>query len=118
MDVPILPMLLQPLVEIALLHGILPKSSPGLVALRLEECDGLLIVEVEDDGVGIPPEELEKLQTAINSQNEGSYGLWNVHQRIRTQYGGAFGLSVQSTVGEGTLCILTIPTSPDKNEKE
>lgn len=115
MDVSILPMLLQPLVENALLHGILPKESPGQVCLRLETCDDLLIIEVEDDGVGIPPEELEEIQRAIESQKEGSYGLWNVHQRVRTQYGEEFGLSVQSTPGEGTLCILTIPA---KNEKE
>lgn len=117
-DVRILPMLLQPLVENALLHGILPKGSPGMVSLRLETCDDLLIIEVEDNGVGIPPDELEKLQTAIDSQMEGSYGLWNVHQRVRTQYGEEFGLSVQSTAGEGTLCILTIPVENVKNEKK
>jgi len=109
MDVPLLPMLLQPLVENALLHGLLPRQAPGQVWLRIESCDGLLIVEVEDDGVGIHPHELDELQCAIESQREGSYGLWNVHQRVRTQYGAAFGLSVQSAPGEGTVCILTIP---------
>ena len=118
MDVKVLPMLLQPLVENALLHGILPqKEREGSVTVRAELAEDLLILEVEDDGLGIPPEELSQLQRLIESQSEGSYGLWNVHQRVRTQYGEEFGLSVQSAPGEGTLCILTLPAAEKQTGK-
>lgn len=104
------PMLLQPLIENALLHGILARTERvGHIYLRADVADELLIVEVEDDGVGIPSDELVKLQSALDSHTQGSYGLWNVHQRVRTQYGEAFGLSIQSTPKTGTLCILTLP---------
>lgn len=110
MGVSLMPLLIQPMVENALLHGILPKPGrEGTVRLRIELMNGLLLIEVEDDGVGIAPEALQRLRQALESQTEGSYGLWNVHQRVRAQFGDAYGLSVQSEEGNGTLCILTLP---------
>lgn len=110
MGVSLMPLLIQPMVENALLHGILPKPGrEGTVRLHIGLMSGLLLIEVEDDGVGIAPEALQRLRQALESQTEGSYGLWNVHQRVRTQFGDAYGLSVQSEEGNGTLCILTLP---------
>lgn len=116
-EVPILPMLLQPLVENALLHGLLCRPERGgCVRLSAERVEDLLIIEVEDDGVGMPPQQLKAVQSGMESQTAGSYGLWNVHQRVRTHYGEEYGLSLQSRLDEGTLCILTVPYIKHENE--
>ena len=110
MDALILPMLLQPLVENALLHGILNrKDRSGEVRLIVEKAETLLIIEVEDDGIGMTSEQLKVAQEEMENQTAGSYGLWNVNQRIRTQYGDEYGLSLHSEEGRGTSCILTLP---------
>ena len=118
MGVSLMPLLIQPMVENALLHGILPKPDrEGCVRLRVGLVNDLLLIEVEDDGVGIAPDALRRLRQALESQTEGSYGLWNVHQRVRAQFGDAYGLSVQSEEGNGTLCILTLPVTETEKSK-
>lgn len=54
-------------------------------------------------------EQLKVAQEEMENQTAGSYGLWNVNQRIRTQYGDEYGLSLHSEEGRGTSCILTLP---------
>lgn len=108
----VMPLMLQPLLENALLHGILcEESRKGHVEVSTQVLEGVLIIIVSDDGVGIDPDALTLLRASVQSANSGSYGLWNVHQRIMTRYGEAFGLSIHSQPGKGTQCVVTMPAT-------
>ena len=110
MQAVILPMIVQPLVENALLHGILcADHRKGTVMIRASILETLLIIKVEDDGVGMTPETLFHLQEKMNDPVDGSYGLWNVHQRVIAYAGDDYGLSIRSERGKGTCCQLTLP---------
>ena len=97
---------LQPLVENALNHGLFPKLGGCLLSIEayVEE-DDLLIITITDNGVGIPPEKLAKIQAG---QSEG-LGLSNVHQRLISLYGIKYGLTVTSKPTYGTEARLQIP---------
>ena len=104
----ILNMLLQPIVENAIVHGILerPEQSGTItITARLGKND--LVFCVEDDGVGIPPQLLSKIQGSPY-QSDG-YGMQNIRERIRIAYGRGYGISIQSLPGMGTRVVLTLP---------
>ncbi|HML45701.1 MAG TPA: histidine kinase [Clostridia bacterium] len=110
MDALMLSLLIQPLVENALLHGILAsKKGCGTVLVCARVIDDLLLVEVRDDGVGMDAQALEALRRQLEDSRAGSYGLWNVHQRVRSYAGEDYGLSIESAPDEGLLCILSMP---------
>ena len=112
----ILKLTLQPLVENALYHGIKYKRAKGRIrvtgSLRKEGNEDKLILVVEDTGVGISPEELVKLQKEIVKpckDTESGFGLANVNERIRMNFGMEYGLSISSVKGEGTRVQVEIP---------
>lgn len=100
-------LLLQPLVENAINHGIDYKESPGkgVLTIKAEQSDDNLIFTVSDNGCGIDP---ESLKTILTTQTKG-YGVQNVHDRIQLYYGPEYGLIYESTLMEGTTVTLTIP---------
>ena len=95
-------MILQPLVENAIRHGIAPKIEGGTITLRAHRRNGRLRVEVADDGVGIPPEK----QTGIY---ESGIGISNVRERLKVLYGQEFSFDINSQPGKGTAIRLEIP---------
>ncbi|MBJ6362507.1 histidine kinase [Paenibacillus sp. GCM10012307] len=111
----VLKIILQPLVENAIYHGIKTKQGPGKIMIRcFREGDNLLLT-VEDDGAGIPEDKLALLRESIQSVkavdgNQG-YGLLNVNERIKLSYGSAYGISVHSELGKGTVTIAQLPFS-------
>ncbi|WP_276356547.1 cache domain-containing sensor histidine kinase [Cohnella caldifontis] len=110
----VLPLILQPLVENAILHGILKyEDRIGKIALFAEEADGMLRLEVTDDGPGIEPARLEEVRHALVSEPyEGeSTGLRNVHRRIRFRYGEPYGLTVENRAEGGARLVLTLPAA-------
>ena len=96
-------MLLQPIVENCLKHGLAPKLGGGKVQLRTVTRDGRLHIEIEDNGVGISEEKMPHVYV------EG-IGLSNVRERLRVLYGADFSLDIQSRPGEGTVIRIAIPT--------
>ena len=116
---------LQPLVENALYHGILPGGEGGCVDIRLWIEEGDLLFAVSDDGVGGDPAEMEAL--LLGDAIEGTRGLAirNVHQRIRLRYGERYGLffsrngagGITSTVRQKAAAFATSPgiNPPGKN---
>lgn len=116
----ILKLVLQPLVENAIYHGIKPKEGMGHIKIRaaLTEASVIRFV-VEDDGMGIPPEKLTAinygLKEAITDYRDG-YGIYNVNERIRLYYGRDYGLCYESGEGHYTRAILTVPA--EKKEAE
>jgi two-component system LytT family sensor kinase len=95
-------MLLQPVVENCLKHGLAPKLGGGKIELRTTNRDGRLHIEIEDNGVGISEEKMPHVYV------EG-IGLSNVRERLRVLYGTDFGLEIQSRPGQGTVIRIDIP---------
>ena len=98
----IIKLTLQPLVENAIFHGIEPTGECGTITLsgRLEGED--LVLTVEDDGAGIPPDKLAALLTTSRRKNRSSLngmGVANVHKRLQLTYGKSYGLTVDSELG-------------------
>jgi two-component system sensor histidine kinase YesM len=118
----ILKLTLQPIVENALYHGIKNKRGKGTIRVCAELTDeGRKIrITVADDGIGMTGEELDHLRMVmegkISAETEShGFGLRNVNERIRLNYGMQYGLSVDSTYGEGTLVTVLIPAEKHAN---
>jgi two-component system LytT family sensor kinase len=95
-------MLLQPMVENCLKHGLAPKLGGGKIELRTTNRDGRLRIEIADNGVGISEEKMPHVYV------EG-IGLSNVRERLRVLYGTDFHLEIESRPGEGTVIRIEIP---------
>ena len=95
-------MLLQPIVENCIKHGLAPKLEGGRIQLRATNRDNRLRVEIEDNGMGISEEKMPHVYV------EG-IGLSNVRERLRVLYGTDFRLSIESRPGEGTVIRIDIP---------
>jgi two-component system LytT family sensor kinase len=95
-------MLIQPIVENCLKHGLAPKLEGGKIQLRTSSRAGRLQIEIEDNGTGISEEKMPHVYV------EG-IGLSNVRERLRVLYGADFQLEIQSQPGEGTLIRIEIP---------
>jgi two-component system sensor histidine kinase YesM len=111
----ILKLILQPLVENALYHGIKNKRRKGTINVRARrKSEGEVLLEVEDDGIGFTPEKLTQLRAELDDDSgdiklESGFGIGNVNKRIRLYYGKPYGLSVQSEYTTGTRVTLIIP---------
>ncbi|MGR3205277.1 cache domain-containing sensor histidine kinase [Bacillus glycinifermentans] len=106
----ILKLVLQPIVENAIYHGIKEKKGPGHISIKGEEADGCLIIRVEDDGAGMDASALERIsrQLKMRESTEG-YGMINVHERILLTFGEPYGLTVESQKGAGTSVTIRLP---------
>lgn len=110
-EVQMLPLLIQPLIENAISHGLEVLTSNGKIELSVQKKNGDIEIQIKDNGIGIPPEELQLLQKKIlesSSNSKESIGLSNVNHRVKMYYGDAYGLTIKSTVGEGTTVSLLI----------
>jgi two-component system LytT family sensor kinase len=95
-------MILQPLVENAIKHGLTRKVGAGHITLRSRRQNDLLILDVEDDGLGISD---ERLQSAMSS----GIGLSNVYERLRVIYGATARVVLKGSPGRGATAHLEIP---------
>jgi two-component system LytT family sensor kinase len=102
LDMVVPSMILQPLVENALRHGIAPKIEGGTITLRAQRRKGRLIVEVVDDGVGIP----EQKQPEVYASG---IGIRNVRERLKVVYSQDFLMKIDSQPGKGTAIRIEIP---------
>jgi two-component system LytT family sensor kinase len=102
LDVMVPSMILQPLLENAIRHGVGPKIEGGTITLRASRSKGRLVIEVVDDGLGIP----EQRQADIL---ESGIGISNVHSRLKVLYGPDFSMKIKSQAGKGTEIRIEIP---------
>ena len=105
-------LLLQPLVENALYHGVKKKRGKSLIRVKGFQKDEKLIFQVIDNGKGMSAEELntlrENVQKGPDERKNKGFGLANVNQRIRHYYGETYGLYIESTENEGTEATIII----------
>ncbi|WP_035299164.1 sensor histidine kinase [Brevibacillus thermoruber] len=105
-----LKLLLQPIVENAIYHGIEPMAEQGKITVTAEMADGSVLFRVRDNGLGIPPHVLEQIGSGqIKSKDGSGVGIKNVHERIRLFFGEAYGLSIESDEETGTTVTIRIP---------
>lgn len=109
----ILPLIVQPLVENAIIHGLESKEDRGFIRINLKEYSDFIEIEVMDNGVGIPRNKCEEIKDRMDDetyQSEGNrIGLHNVQQRMKLYYGRVYGLSVESIYGLGTTVRMKLP---------
>ena len=108
LDLPVPSMLLQPLVENSIKHGLEPRISGGTITLRSRLEQGKLVIEIEDDGVGIAPE--RSLRTGVLTQSGNGIGMRNVRERLEVLYGNRADFRIASRPGRGTLVTLQMPS--------
>ncbi len=107
---------LQPLVENALYHGIKNRRRKGSIRVTGIEQNGCVILEVEDDGAGMPRERLNEMRASLADGKREGFGLRAVHQRIQILFGEQYGLALDSTEDVGTRIIVTIPIQTTDKE--
>lgn len=113
------PLIIQPLVENSILHGLERKEEgPTLITIRTEfGGEGEVFVEIRDHGAGISPLKMQSLQRQLMEPEEAGrrIGLRNVHDRLQLTYGKGSGLSIESKEGEGTRITFCIPRGKEPN---
>ena len=111
-------MILQPVVENALYHGVSSLERGGMVQVLGYREEERLVLRVSDNGQGMEPERAALLNDYINGRNKAfrSIGLKNVNRRIRLSYGEEFGVQIQSVLGRGTMITVTLPAREPEQE--
>ncbi|MBV7273941.1 sensor histidine kinase [Clostridium sp. PL3] len=110
-----LKLILQPLVENAIYHGIKAKRQKGLIIINAKKIDNNILYEIIDDGAGMDKTKCEEIlkynpSNNINKSHNG-VGLKNVNERIKLYYGENYGLKIASEPGKGTTVQILIPIS-------
>ncbi len=105
-------LILQPIVENAIYHGLKPKEGTGYLYIHIFSEGDDILMRVEDTGMGMPKERVEKLNmelASVSSDQQGTgYGVRNVNDKIKIVFGKTCGVEIQSVEGEGTIVTLRI----------
>lgn len=124
----LLKLLLQPIVENAIYHGIKARRGPGLIHIEASADADRLRLTVSDNGAGMSAQRLQEIRELLASPVEKldthergqgatwaarSYGMLNVQARLRLSFGDAYGITVESVEGEGTCVTIIHPLLPD-----
>jgi two-component system sensor histidine kinase YesM len=134
----LLKLILQPIVENAIYHGIKERRGPGHIQISISLVKEFVMIKIADDGLGMTQETVDALNhklshtlndiqqqsTTENSDQEqialrvnrmiGGYGIMNVHTRIVLSFGESYGVSIQSQVGKGTIVTIIHPIVADE----
>lgn len=121
-----LKLMLQPLVENAIYHGMEFKDGDGLIAVTAVQKEDGLWFTIQDNGLGMTEEQVESLLTEhahVSSKRGSGIGVKNVNERIRLYFGNEYGLSIESEPDEGTTIRIHLPAVDyreiqEKEEKE
>lgn len=113
-------LIVQPLLENAIYYGVKDMYEDGEIVVRAGFAEGGIAIAVEDNGYGIPEEELrELLKDGGRVRGHGSgVGLMNVHSRIRLRFGERYGLQIESEPDEGTRVTIHLPAIPYSEENQ
>lgn len=107
---PLIKLVLQPIIENAIYHGLKYKESKGLLIVKGFMKDGNAVLQVIDDGVGMDEETLAHIydKHKVNYHSNG-VGVYNVQKRLKLYYGEDYGITYTSELGKGTTATITIP---------
>ncbi|MDU2266248.1 sensor histidine kinase [Clostridium celatum] len=107
----IIKMIIQPLIENAIYHGLSECSGNGKIIIQGSKVNNNLLLTISDNGIGIPEEKLQDLNDYINDKNHNFNGiaLRNINKRLKLNYGENYGLEIFSIEGNGTSMVLTLP---------
>jgi len=111
----ILKLVLQPLVENALYHGIKPKGESGNIHIAAKYYNNFVILTIEDDGVGMEEEQVQRIIHGSCNDKKISFGLWGTIERLRIFYNEEDLFCIESKKNVGTKIIINIPV---KGENE
>lgn len=122
LDIPVIKMMLQPIIENAIQHGVEPNTEETVLYIASKLDTNILILTVQDNGCGMSENRLEEIRNCLNSgkttgSNNHGIGLTNVHLRIKMTYGDEYGISIDSWESQGTKVTLKIPVQQDKPVK-
>jgi len=105
-------LILQPIVENAIAHGIEPRQQPGRVVIAIEDLGNEVAISIRDDGIGMTSEQLADLRTPSREPEKEGHtriGIRNVERRIRLHYGEQYSVQIESEYQKGTTVKLRIP---------
>lgn len=107
----IIKMIIQPLIENAIYHGLSKCSGNGKIIIQGSKVNNNLLLTISDNGIGIPEEKLQDLNDYINDKNHNFNGiaLRNINKRLKLNYGENYGLEIFSIEENGTSMVLTLP---------
>ena len=108
----VIKLIVQPIVENALYHGIKNKRGKGRIVVTGRREKDKCVIRVEDNGIGMTKERLNQVRGGLTTKIEDSndfYGLYNVNERIRLKFGEEYGLSIDSVLQEGTCVEVWLP---------
>ncbi|MCR6109571.1 sensor histidine kinase [Bacillus sp. A301a_S52] len=117
-EVEIPPLIIQPLVENAVIHGVHAQRGGGHIFVSVHFINDEVTVEIRDNGPGMTDEQLKKITTFIAKEEEEPgqrIGLKNVHERLRIVYKRSPGLQIHSLLDEGTSVSFSVPAIPSSN---
>lgn len=114
--------ILQPIVENAIVHGLLSMTTEGIMDITLEEKENKLLIRIEDNGVGMEQVKVEELMAFISTPEDmkdkkGSIGIRNVNQRIKYSCGQEYGITVDSRPWHGSCFSIWLPLLRKGGEK-
>ena len=111
MECEIIKMIIQPLIENAIYHGLSECSSNGKIIIQGQKVYNQLLLTISDNGIGIDTDTLKDLNDYINDKNNKFKGiaLRNINRRLKLNYGEKYGLEIFSVLGKGTSMVLTLP---------
>ncbi|WWR15946.1 sensor histidine kinase [Lachnospiraceae bacterium JLR.KK008] len=110
---------IQPLVENALYHGIKNKRGTGMITVSGRKENDYFLIQIGDNGIGIDEMRLEQVREGIKNKvltGKDMYGLYNVHERIRLNFGEKYGISIESVYGESTIVNICLPYMEVENQ--
>lgn len=119
-DCYILPLLLQPIVENAFVHGLENTTENGIISVKIEKDDQFLRLEVEDNGAGMDEDRLSLMKKRLenNEESDGkNIGLCNINNRIKLYYGDRYGLEICSKLKKGTKVSINLPARWETHAK-
>ncbi|MBW7454256.1 sensor histidine kinase, partial [Paenibacillus sepulcri] len=110
-------MSLQPIVENYIVHGIRADDTDNVLAVRAEEREGIIHIEITDNGTGFAPDKLERIRSSFllpeDDETSGSLGLRSVYERLKLVYADECGVELASTPGKGTTVKIWFPNTSE-----
>ncbi|WP_340020399.1 sensor histidine kinase [Paenibacillus sp. FSL H3-0457] len=104
-------MILQPIVENAIFHGLAELEEDGIITIRIQSQLDEVVIQVCDNGVGMDHHTMQNLMEEKSGEGTGTngIGLHNVQRRIQLHFGKSYGIQVESKIGEGTIFSILLP---------